>query len=174
MTALKITHPLALRLMMTDDLYRVEEQEKVIEDHVKPEGHITIKEPEESPAFNYLGENNKFTLIIVNDESHATLNSADLETLTAILSAKKSELRDVAILNLHKHPTANFEQLKQFFSCSKIVLFGINPKMIGLPDIGNNEITQYNGTKVLASYSFSEMKDDTAKKRLFWNEMKQL
>jgi hypothetical protein len=165
MSGLKITHPLALRLLMTDDLYLIDEQ-------TKPAYVETEPEVADSPVFDYSGENNKYILILVHDEKHAILNSEDVSSLTAILNAKKLELRDVAIVNLHRHPKSIFEALKQFFSCSKLVLFGINPKQIGLPEISNNEITKHDGTKVLATYSFAEMATDTAKKRAFWNEMK--
>ena len=167
MSALKITDPLALRLLMTDDLYLIDEQ-------VKHSSVVAEPEPQESISFNYSGENNKYLLILVNEENSSILNAADLESLTAILTAKKLELRDVAIVNKHHYPASDFMQLKQFFSCSKLVLFGINPREIGLPDIGNNEVINHENTKVMATYSFKEMLNDIAKKRLFWNEMKQL
>lgn len=175
MSALKVTDTLAIRLIMTDDLYLIDKQAEpvpsvieVISPEARESEHVA------APAFNYLGENNKFILILVNDEDHKILNPADLTSLTKILAAKKSEIRDVAILNLHKHPESNFETLKQFFSCSKLVLFGMNPRKLGLPDISNNEIIVHEGTKILATYSFAEMGNDTNKKTLFWNVMKQL
>lgn len=167
MPGLKISDPIALRLLMTDDLYLVDKQPE-------PAPVETKVEKEEAPFFNYAGENNKFILILVSDEKHDILNPGDLDSLTAILGAKKLELRDVAIVNLYKHSAAGFEVLKQFFSCSRLVLFGINPRQIGLPEITSNEITLHKGTKILATYSFPEMGNDTAKKRVFWNEMKQL
>lgn len=173
MSALKITDPLAIRLIMTDDLYLIEKQVEQPPIVIKPKP-VAESKPAATPAFNYLGENNKFILILVNDENHKILNPADLTSLTKILAAKKSELRDVAILNLDKHPESNFESLKKFFSCSKLVLFGINPKQLGLPDISNNEIIVHEGTKILVTYSFAEMGNDTNKKTLFWNIMKQL
>jgi len=173
MSVLKITDPLALRLIMTDDLYLIDKQVKQAPLIIEPQPD-TIEHTPAPPVFNYSGENNKYILILVNDENHEILNPADLASLTKILAAKKLELRDVAIVNLHKPPASNFEALKNFFSSSKLVLFGINPGEINLPDISNNEIIRHEGTKILATYSFAEMGNDTNKKLLFWNEMKQL
>jgi hypothetical protein len=167
MPELKTRNPLALRLLMTDDLYSVD-------DKIEKQGIPVEDEASESLSFNYLGENNKYMLILVNDSGQDIINPEDLATLTSILTAKQLELRDVAIVNVHTHPQKDFKQLKHFFACKKLVLFGINPSEIGLRDITSNQLEQYNETKILATYNFSEMRNDTAKKRLFWNAMKQL
>jgi len=167
MSKLKTNSPLALRLLMTDDLY-------LIDDHTEQNNFNAGNESLELLSFDYLGENNKYILILVNDPEQDIINPEDIGTLTTILAAKQLELRDVAIVNLDKHPPSDFKYLKEFFSCRKLILLGINPIQIGLQDINSNQIDVFMETRILATYSFDEMRNDTAKKRLFWNAMKQL
>jgi hypothetical protein len=164
MPKLKTNNPLALRLLMTDDLYFIDEQNE----------QNNINDTDEFPEIpvDYLGENNKYILILVNSPEQY-ITSGDLNTLTMILKAKQLELRDVAILNLNKYPK-DFNYLKEFFSCKKLVLFGINPQQIGLQDITSNQICLFKETSILTTYSFDEMQNDDSKKRLFWNVMKKL
>ena len=178
MSSIKTGHPLALKILMTEDIYGLkEEQSTAPEKEFKAAPQIVQtpgKKSEESPVFNYLGENNKYFLILVAEDKSEIISKQDLEALTSILAAKKMELRDVAVLNYRKYAGTAFNDLKSFFACSKCVLLGINPRDLGLNDVAGNKITEVNGVKTLASFSFSEMQADLNKKRAFWNEMKQL
>jgi hypothetical protein len=128
----------------------------------------------EPAFFDYLGENNKYTLILVNEPAYAVIGPKELETLTNILKGKKQETKDVAVVNLHKYPSANFDALKGFFACNSMVFFGINPTLLGIEGVQANQIVNHQGTKVLATYSITEMLSSADKKRVFWNEMKTL
>ncbi len=173
----------ALRFLMTEDLYdlgdAVESQicsivpADVISEPAIPEP-VQESKSEELPrvSFNYLGENNRYFLIIVDDKSHPDLNTPHKEMLMKIMAAKKLELRDLAILNIAKYPNANFSDLKDFFSCNKLTLFGIDPQKIGLPAMGANQPGKHLDIKVLATFGLEEMSSNTDKKREFWNVMK--
>lgn len=168
-----LTHnPAALRILMTEDLFLVKEKQLLQETYVKTD----VKQAQEAiqTNFSYLGENNKYFLILVNDEKHAHLNKEHQETLLKIIQAKGLELRDIAILNLNSCPDVTFKTLKEFFAPARIVLFGIDPKTIGLPAASSNELLQTEDVKFLATYHFEEMKDDVNKKREFWNAFKSL
>ncbi len=162
MSELKTSEPVALRLLMTDDLFIIKEKD------------YQNQESPASDSYDYLGENNKYILIMINDALQETIKPEDLKTLTNILTAKQLELRDVAIVNLGKYPATDFNKLKQFFACRKLILFGINPIELGLKDIDSNQISLFGETKILATYSFEEMQNDNAKKRVFWNAMKEI
>jgi DNA polymerase III psi subunit len=169
MDTLKASNPLALPFLMTEDLYSVENEIAVFIENNIPEA----SKPE--PAFfEYLGENNKYLLLLVNDPQHQNINPKELETLVNILKAKKQELKDVAIVNLAKYPSATFDELKNFFACNALVLFGINPAQIKLDGVQSNQLINHQNTKVLATFSFAEMQTNTDKKRAFWDEMKKL
>ncbi|MES2874652.1 MAG: hypothetical protein V4708_13080 [Bacteroidota bacterium] len=172
----------ALRFLMNEDLYLVKE---IVQTDIHPllaeEPKATPEKaqelietsPEETAAnFNYLGENNRYFLVLVDDKSHKELNTPHKEMLMKIMAAKKLELRDLAILNLAQYPGTNFTQLKDFFSCNRIILFGINPGDIGLPAISANQPGKHHDVKVLATFGLEEMSSNTDKKREFWNVMK--
>ncbi|HEX8378405.1 MAG TPA: hypothetical protein VF602_11365 [Pedobacter sp.] len=169
MDTLKASNPLALPFLMTEDLYSIHNETEVSVETEAPNA-----DKQEPAFFDYLGENNKYILLLVNEPQHQIINPKELETLLNILKAKKQELKDVAIVNLSKYPNATFEELKNFFVCSSLVLFGINPAQIKLDGVQSNQIIKHQNTKVLATFSFVEMLANTDKKRTFWDEMKKL
>lgn len=124
------------------------------------------------PAFDYLGENNRFFLLLVNEPGQQYLDPVHREALTKILQAKGLELKDVAILNLHHHPDTNFSQLHAFFSCSKVCLFGIDPQQLQLPAFPSNEPGLFEEVRVLTTFGLQELLQTQHKKVAFWNAMK--
>lgn len=179
-----ITHNVnALRFLMNEDLYNLgdsvqsEIQTPIPENSLnKPAIPEPTPEPQEEEikkiSFNYLGENNRYFLIIIDDKTHTELNTPHKEMLMKIMAAKKLEIRDLAILNIAKYPQANFEQLKSFFSCNRITLFGIDPQKIGLPSMAANQPGKHLDVKIFATFGLEEMSTSTDKKREFWNVMK--
>lgn len=166
---------------MTEDLYLLKEE---------PVPEKALPEPEAAPApdplpvneipkdepqvtgFNYLGENNRYFLVLIDDDRHAGIDSGHREMLMKIMGAKGLEMRDLAILNLAGYPGTDFRQLKEFFSCNKLVMFGIDPLKIGLPPTGANKPAIHADVKVLASFGLDEMSGSTDKKKEFWTVMK--
>lgn len=201
MSTLKVSDPFALQFLMTDDLYSIKSEEipeaemankapksvvKAIEVSIPGEPIPTIidtpdisKEPvsakAEPPSFyEYLGENNKYILVLLNDPANKTIEPKELETLTNILKGKKQEIKDIALVNLNNYPAATFSSLKSFFACNSVVLFGVNPAQLGIEGIQSNQITSHQGTNILATFSIAEMLINVDKKRAFWDEMKKL
>lgn len=162
MNELKASDPLALRFLMTEDIYIVKEE--------KSRSGNTEKEI----VFDYLGGNNKFLLLLINDAAHTNLQSHELEALEKILVAKRMNLKDVAIVNQRKYPNTTWKELKTFFACNSIVLFGVDPASIKIRTLPRNAITDFEGMQLLSTYSFIEMEDNVDKKREFWNQMKKL
>lgn len=189
----------ALRLLMTEDLYILPEKEQVIPTKAEQAPEISIQkaadiptelvsespvqglegilpqkpaEPEKIREFSYLGENNKYFLILFNEPNQKDMSSIQKETLLKIMSAKGLELRDLAVLNLNQYPGVHYNDLKEFFSFNKIVLFGIDPQQISLSSQSSNQVVKLESAKILSTYSIDEMIKDTTKKREFWNVMK--
>jgi len=186
----------ALRLLMTEDLYILPENEQLIPAKAEQTSKISCQEvievqvpeipapqaeevlpqkpaePEKIREFNYLGENNKYFLILFNEPNQKDISGIQKETLLKIMSAKGLELRDLAVLNLNQYPGVNYTDLKEFFSFNKIVMFGIDPKQISLSSQSSNQVVKLESVKVLCTYSIDEMIKDTTKKREFWNVMK--
>lgn len=173
MPTLNATDSFALSLLLTEEIYLIKEEEI----HAVNTERITAKEAvyeRKQIKFNYLGENNKYLLLLVNEPKYEVIGPNDLDSLNGILKAKNMELRDVALVNLAKYPDAKYEEMKAFFVPSKLVLFGVNPQSIGLPAFTANVIAEHSGAKILATFGFAEMQNDVNRKRLFWNEMKKL
>jgi len=196
MSTLHTNESNALRLFMTEDIYILDQQPVSSENEIKIEkptaaekvfiaektamseipvaipvpDSAVIKKPKE---FSYLGENNKYFLILIDDAKNKEINSLQKETLLKIMSAKGLELRDLAILNLDQFPGTNITELKEFFSCSKMVLFGINPQRIELPPISSNKVENHANVMLFSTYSIDEMINDVTKKKDFWAVMKE-
>lgn len=179
MSELKAEHAIALQILMNEDLYLIDKIESFASVSQITETVANTDRAEPSfentdTAFDYLGENNKYFAILVNNPAHQYMGPKELEALQSILGAKKMDLKDVAILNLHKYPQASFNAIKKFLVSNRMVLFGINPQTIQIPTVPSNQVSDYNGVKVLATYAFSEMMTDVEKKKAFWNAMKNL
>ena len=170
MSELKATHPISLQFLLNEDLYLIDSIE-IVQPSIAASSEESHSEPE-TIIFDYLGENNKYFLLLVNYPEHKIMAPKELEALQAILSAKKMELNDVAIVNMHRYPSITVQQLKAYFACNKIVLFGISPTQLQIPTLYSNQTTEHQGIKLLATFAFSEMMDNVEKKKAFWNVMK--
>ena len=131
-----------------------------------------LPEIKKTLEFTYIGENNKYFLILIDDTQNKEISPIRKETLLKIMTAKGLELRDLAVLNLNLFPNTSITELKEFFSCSKLVLFGINPQRIALPSISSNKVENHHNIKLFSTYSIDEMINDVNKKKEFWAIMK--
>jgi hypothetical protein len=137
---------------------------------VEPE---IIPQPTKNDGFDYLGENNKYILIVVNNADEKFLSKADLAFLVKIMGAKKWTLEDVAIVNMAKYTDLNFEDLKAFFACSKIVTFGFNPAVLNIVGAVANQKSVYKNVAILGTWDLTKLQNDVAKKTVFWNQLKE-
>ena len=170
----------ALKMLFTEDIYIIPEKEVIppaqipapvepVKADIKVDNEVSIPVKKD---FEYLGDNNKYFLVLIDEKIHTRINPAHQEMLLKIMNAKKLELRDLAILNISRYPDAKFNELKSFFSCSKVLLFGVAPTQVGLPSINLNKASSAGTVKVLATHSLEEMRNSPDKKREFWNIMK--
>lgn len=150
----------------------IELKEELLLTEIKEE--ITIPDAISTPQtdFKYLGENNKYILIIVKEPEADFLRSVDLTFLLKILSAIKLTLDDVAIINTEKNEALDFDSLKNFFAFTKIITFGINPKLLQIDTAVANKISIFKNTPILGTWDLPKLQADTSKKTIFWNELK--
>lgn len=174
MSALHTEHPLALRILLDEELYQVRETAASPSPAAPLAAAAAAAEPVAGTDFEYLGHNRRFILLLVHEPGEPAVSPATLESLNRILGGLNLTLEDVALLNLARYPDATFNTLKGFFACSKAVLFGIDPARLGLPALPSNEISALDRVKLLATFSFQEMNAQKQKKRIFWDEMKKL
>ena len=176
MSGLKATHPVSLQYLITEELYLIDPIDLVEAESDANQTDIKDKLAETAAlqqlSFDYLGENNKYFLLLVDYPGHKVMAPKELEALQSILTAKKMTLSDVAIMNIGANPKASLQQLKAFFACSKVVLFGLEPQSFSLPPLSSNLISEYEGVQFLNTFNFSEMLENVEKKKIFWNVMK--
>ena len=126
--------------------------------------------------YNYLGENNKYILILIDQPLKTEIIAAkDLLLLEKTLAALKLELRDVAILNLHQCESLHFKSLKEFFSCNKVIGFGIELAKIGIEkDIAINTVFRIEDCPFLLASALEELSNNQAQKVIWWSAMKSI
>ena len=129
-------------------------------------------EKRQTTDFKYLGENNKYILIVVKEPSFDFLKQDDLGFLLKILAAKKLELKDVAIINTDKYLSLNFDDLKAFFAFSKVITFGINPQILQIEGALANKKSIFKETQILGTWSLAILQQDEKKKAIFWDMLK--
>ena len=194
MNSIQTQNPIALSLLINEDIYRIPEPAENIDLAVADETENVVVESHENkvliteklpivvlsepiivkPAYKYIGENLKSILILVNELETDILKKEDLLALNKMLAARKLEQKDVAILNIHKNTHLTFQELKDFFGFNKLLLFGINPTDLGISGIVANQICTFQNTQVLGTWHIKQMQLDEKKKLTFWTEMKKL
>lgn len=126
----------------------------------------------------FLGENKKQIIIVVKDAEAVYLRDEWLQFLSAILSACKLNLGDVAILNYSK-TNFSFAYLTDKLFPKFLLLFDVTPHEIQLPfTIAHYQIKQYNNCNFLAASSFQNMQGNTQEAKLekskLWLSLKKI
>lgn len=126
--------------------------------------------------YDYLGENNKYILILIDQPLKSEIISAkDLLLLEKTLTALKLELRDVAIVNLQQCEELHFKSLKEFFSCNKVIGFGIELAKIGIEkEVPINTVFRIEECPFLLASSLEELSTNQAQKVIWWSAMKSI
>src|SRR5690606_12232224 len=138
---LNTVDPVALRYLMTETIFGVEE-------------------PFDSPApqFSYYGGNKRNFLFLTQDTQHKWMSAAALDAFSKTLAALKLSTDDVAVLNMAAFPTVpDKAELFAFFNPKVIVALGTT-----LSEEPSGPVEVFN------THSFDEMLADAEKKRAFW------
>lgn len=105
----------------------------------------------------YLGNNKKNISIVVSDPIAIHLDDTSLEILSAILSACKLNLADVAIINKYNQEVNNVI-LKKETTPAVVLLFGVETASIGLPfSIPDYKVQQFDHCSYIQSASLTKM-----------------
>lgn len=151
-----LTDPSALKLLMTDDLYLVPEINRY-------------------DQFDYLGENNKFFLIINHDPAEKYISKPENEMLEKILQAAKIDPKDIALINISRYPGIRIHTLKAYFACSRIVLLHTDPSIIGIREtFSPYEVCRQEDFSFFFGRSLRELANSMDEKKLFWTAFQNL
>ena len=143
-------------------LYDLEPNKSVLSD-------ITASE------INFLGNNQKKIIILVNSEAAIYLPDDELNFLLGILTACKLSMADIALVNLAKNPDFNYSFLTDQFKADKVFLFGLNAGAIALPlEFPHYQVQQFNNQVYLSSVSLNEMQANKEEKLKLWTSLKKI
>lgn len=169
---MKAEHPIALQLLMQDELYLLASEANTVPPYPEigePEKPLTVNE---IIHFIYLGNNKRRFLVMVNTRMHGFLEEGHLKALMSTLERKGLQPDDIALLNLAQYPHAKKEQLISFFNPEKILFLGVDPQSAGWKNIPINTVTTDENQQLLYSYGFDEMLGNKEKTTAFWHPMK--
>lgn len=137
-----------------------------------------IQDQSSVPAyFDYLGENNKYVLVLVNYPDSKHITDKDKEFFLKVISALKLTIEDVAVLNYAHYVSADINALKEYFSCSRIITFGLPPSSAVFRNLNMQDysVTNVYGVSLLpASDTLRIIESDKNKKIVLWNALKLL
>jgi len=127
----------------------------------------------EKESFRFLGSNQKQILVLVENDTAPFLPDNELAFLTSVLSACKLSLADVAIVNLHS--LQDKENITEKIESKNVLLFGIDPLLIGLPIVFPHfQLQQFNKRTYLCAPTLQQIENDKATKLKLWNSLKTL
>lgn len=125
--------------------------------------------------WKWLGDNRRNILVIVQQTDAVHLPDKELDFLTAMLSACKLGLADVAIVNRNNHPQASYKELAGFFKSKIVLLFDVEPAAFGLPmNFPHYQLQAFANATFLFSPSLSELENDKLQKSKLWVCLKRL
>jgi hypothetical protein len=127
---------------------------------------------------NFLGENGKNVIIVVNQPNSIYLEEDDLAFLTNILKACRLNLADIAIVNTSNNEIT-YSLIKQQLNASKILLFDVEPSAIKLPFIiPAFQVQNYAGCTIMLAPALSTLNKPTQDGKLLktklWVSLKQV
>ncbi|MND38676.1 hypothetical protein D3C80_293850 [compost metagenome] len=197
MENLKVTNEAtALVTLLTETLYKVDnwntdsgnnytDKQSVVvvsepENISTPAGNSTqvVQEQASTPTyFDYLGENNKYVLVLVNYPDSKHITDKDKEFFLKVISALKLTIEDVAVLNYAHYASTDINALKEYFSCSRIITFGVPQSSAVFRNVNMQDysVTNVYGISLLpASDTLRIIESDKNKKIVLWNALKLL
>jgi hypothetical protein len=128
-----------------------------------------VRGAEPEKKWKYLGDNKKNILLVVDHSGITHLPDDELEFVTAILSACKLNIGDVAIINRNNYPEYTYKDYARYFNSRVVLLFGIDPVSFGLPvDFPHFQVQGLNNTTFLYSPSMDERNHDKLFKSKLW------
>jgi hypothetical protein len=121
------------------------------------------------PQIEFLGENKKNILILVNYENIRYLPDEELAFLTNMLTACKLNIADVAIINLNKIADPSYKELFGKLGGNIILLFGADPSLLNLPmSFPLFQVQPFNNYTFLFTPSLSDISNDKILKSKLW------
>jgi hypothetical protein len=131
----------------------------------------TTSVPEED-RINFLGDNNKNILVLVNEPSAKYLPEKQLNFLVSVLTACQLSLADTAIINTAGKKT-DYESITEKLRSKVVLLFDVPPVAIRLPmDFPFFQVQKFREQTYVYSPSLAEVEKDVQMKKQLWGALK--
>ena len=142
---------------------------------IEAKNNPTVDSKSTEKPFLTLGNNHKKVLILVESEETLYLPDNQLNFLLGILAACNLTMEDVAILNIKKNPSVNYQRITDELKSEKVFLFGLQPDQIELPvNFPTYQIQKFNNQVYLAAPALSNFHDNKAEKTRLWICLQQI
>lgn len=186
-----VDNPAALRLFLTEDIYAIKNESLAVKVQTNagcanPEaaeknlqkqseaGQVeeNFQPPDKERQFQFLGENQKKVLILVNDSQNEVSTQRGLEVLRKTVRKLGLSGKDFALVNYARYKGASFADFKQFFDCRLLLSFGVDCACLQLPQSNLHAIVTYRQVKIAITQRVDILDDEH--ENLLWAELKQL
>jgi hypothetical protein len=142
---------------------------------IEAKNNPTVDSKSTEKPFLTLGNNQKKVLILVESEETLYLPDNQLNFLLGILAACNLTMEDVAILNIKKNPSVNYQRITDELKSEKVFLFGLQPDQIVLPvNFPTYQIQKFNNQVYLAAPALSNFHENKAEKTKLWICLQQI
>jgi len=180
MSNLLTTDPIALQAFMSETIFATADavetfsgQSESVSSPLNPQQVTAHQESVEE--FIYQGSKAKGILFILRYPAYPYFSPEAEEAFVKTIGALKLTVADVAVVNLaNAHNLNDFKRIMSFFTPKKIILLGVEPLSLQLPEIAHTSYMHGRIATVFNTYSFEEMFADMVKKKAFWTEFKSL
>lgn len=156
--------PIQLPDFVISDLYKnqlVVIEEALVGTKLPKKEELTVPAKPE-----FLGNNQKNICILVKDTQAVYLNDHSLQFLSAILTACKLNLGDVAIVNFSK-TALHYPSLKEWLSPKYMLVFDIGATTLQLPfNLPTYQVQAYDTCSFLFAPSLDQMTADTREAKI--------
>lgn len=143
----------------------------VVPTPIQPSNAQPEKEPQQE--FVFRGTIDKGIVFILRYEAYDYFSPGAQDAFEKIMVAVGLSPQDVAVVNLaNAHNPNDFKRIMAFFKPTKIILLGVEPASLVLPEIPHNSYMKGRVATAFNTYSFEEMFVDVEKKKAFWGEFK--
>jgi hypothetical protein len=120
-------------------------------------------------TWKHLGEFKKRILIVVNYSGVAYLPDKPLNFLTSILHACTLSMADVAILNIANIPSIHYNNLREKYNSTVIMLLGLSPSELEMPvNFPEFQIQPFNNCTFLYTPVLEKLESDKVLKSKLW------
>lgn len=172
MSSLLTDNPVALQALMNETIFSHGlSLENTLEETHKLGNSVDWDSSKEE--FVYQGDRSKGVLFILRYPDYPYFSPEAEQAFVKTIGAIGLTPENVAVVNLaNPHNPNVFKNIMQFFTPKKIILLGVEPKSLALPEIAHNSYMQGRIATVFNTFSFEEMFTDINKKKLFWTEFK--